>query len=71
MFIHSSFQMTHPDWRAQLLMPIKKQRGRLGDKCWRSWRPNQRLYTVVWLCSDDASFVTGQVFPVDGGYTAQ
>lgn len=26
---------------------------------------------VVWLCSDDASFVVGSVLPVDGGYVAQ
>lgn len=27
--------------------------------------------TVVWLCSDEASFVTGESIRVDGGYVAQ
>lgn len=26
---------------------------------------------IVWLCSDEASFVTGTTFAVDGGFTAQ
>src|SRR5437762_751559 len=38
--------------------------GRIG-------RPEEIASTVVWLCSDGASFVTGQIVPVDGGYTSQ
>jgi NAD(P)-dependent dehydrogenase (short-subunit alcohol dehydrogenase family) len=28
-------------------------------------------HLVSWLCSDEASFVTGSYYPVDGGYLAQ
>lgn len=37
--------------------------GRLGD-------PEELGGTVHWLCSDGASFVTGVVIPVDGGFNA-
>jgi len=38
--------------------------GRLGQ-------PEEVAETVIWLCSDASSFVTGDAIPVDGGWTAQ
>jgi 3-hydroxybutyrate dehydrogenase len=38
--------------------------GRLGQ-------PEEIAAAAVWLCSDQASFVTGQALPADGGYTTQ
>jgi NAD(P)-dependent dehydrogenase (short-subunit alcohol dehydrogenase family) len=38
--------------------------GRIGE-------PHEVSDVVVWLCSDQSSFVTGAGIPVDGGYTAR
>jgi len=38
--------------------------GRLGE-------PDEVAAAIVFLASDEASFITGTVLPVDGGYLAQ
>lgn len=37
----------------------------------RTGQPEEIAEAVLWLCSDKASFVTGQSLAVDGGWTAQ
>jgi NAD(P)-dependent dehydrogenase (short-subunit alcohol dehydrogenase family) len=46
------------------LMMASEPVGRMG-------RPEEVAETVVWLCSEAASFVTGHTMTVDGGYMAQ
>ena len=36
----------------------------------RFGRPEELVGAALWLCSDEASFVTGSVVTVDGGFTA-
>jgi NAD(P)-dependent dehydrogenase (short-subunit alcohol dehydrogenase family) len=51
-----------PDYIAQMnaVHPL----GRVG-------RPEEIAGIVLWLCSEDASFVTGQAYAIDGGYTVR
>jgi NAD(P)-dependent dehydrogenase (short-subunit alcohol dehydrogenase family) len=37
----------------------------------RTGKPEEIASAVLYLCSDGASFVTGQALTIDGGYTAQ
>lgn len=36
----------------------------------RFGEPEELIGTVIWLCSDASSFVTGTIIPVDGGFSA-
>ncbi|MBW0432223.1 3-oxoacyl-ACP reductase [Leptospira yasudae] len=33
--------------------------------------PEEIAKTVIWLCGDDSTFITGTAIPVDGGYSAK
>jgi NAD(P)-dependent dehydrogenase (short-subunit alcohol dehydrogenase family) len=37
----------------------------------RFGQPDEVARAILFLASDDASFITGVVLPVDGGYLAQ
>jgi NAD(P)-dependent dehydrogenase (short-subunit alcohol dehydrogenase family) len=54
--------VNHPEMKATL--ESKHPMGRFATT-------EEVAETVVWLCSDRASYVTGVAFPVDGGVTAQ
>ena len=51
-----------PTERAQRILAATPA-GRFG-------RPEEVAGAVVWLCSDAASFVTGTIVPIDGGFDA-
>jgi NAD(P)-dependent dehydrogenase (short-subunit alcohol dehydrogenase family) len=57
-------RFTGGDPEALKAMEAMEPVGRLGT-------PEEVADAVVWLCSDEASFVTGVAMPVDGAFVAQ
>jgi NAD(P)-dependent dehydrogenase (short-subunit alcohol dehydrogenase family) len=52
----------HPEMQGQLTA---------GEPAGRMGKPEEIAAAVLWLCSDSASFVTGQALAADGGWVAQ
>jgi NAD(P)-dependent dehydrogenase (short-subunit alcohol dehydrogenase family) len=55
------FSRDNPGWEARAMSSYPM--GRFG-------RPEEVGEAVVWLCSDEASFITGHALPVEGGRLA-
>ena len=60
-FFESEMTDTYPEGYLDLAM-MRVPAGRKGD-------PRELAATAVWLASDAAGYVTGQMIPVDGGLT--
>lgn len=61
-----------------MLEQARRDRGPAADEFYlrniplgRLCRPEEAASAVLWLASDEASYITGQALAVDGGWTAQ
>ena len=49
----------------------RQQRFAAGHPLGRLGTPEDIAYFALYLASDESSWVTGGIFPIDGGFTAQ
>lgn len=62
-FVDGYLEKNYPDNKEEMFEKLSKTQpiGRMG-------RPEEVANLAVYLCSDEASFITGTDFPIDGGY---
>ena len=62
-FVDGFLKNTYPGQEAEMFERLSKTQpiGRMG-------KPDEVAAMVVYLCSDDASFITGTFFAIDGGF---
>jgi 2-keto-3-deoxy-L-fuconate dehydrogenase len=61
-FVDGYLKANYPGQEAQMLQKLSEYQplGRMGN-------PEEVAQLALYLCSDEASFITGQAFPIDGG----
>jgi len=61
-FVDGYLRANYPGREAEMLRALAEYQpvGRMG-------RPDEVASLALYLCSDEAAFVTGQAYPIDGG----
>jgi 2-keto-3-deoxy-L-fuconate dehydrogenase len=62
-FVDGYLQKHYPDNRDEMFEKLSKTQpiGRMGN-------PEEIAFLVLYLCSEEASFITGSDYPIDGGF---
>ena len=63
-FVDGFLKKNYPGKEKEMYQKLEKTQpvGRMG-------KPEEIATLVLYLCSDEASFITGSIYPIDGGFT--